>query len=205
MAELTNYELVRPELTTGDLLQWRGRYPFSKIIRTGTKQYFNHSSFLIRLQEFSDHIYSIEALENGLFMYRLSTLLKKYDGSVEVFRLDPEYADCATAAAAWLLDRQGVPYDWSGCLSNRALLYERLGLDVPVEIEPANESALFCSESVFMGFAEGPQEWGLEVIEHLQGWDRAPVPGNEMLEKMDLWKFDKDGDGFCRGIEIAKG
>lgn len=203
MAELTNYEIIRPELQTGDLLQWRGQYPFSKVIRTGTKQFFNHSSFLIRLQEFSDHIYSIEALDNGLFMYRLSTLLKKYQGTIEVFRLDAEYRDCAIAAAAWLLDRQGTEYDWSGCFSNRALLYERLGLD-SVEFESADENALFCSESVYMGFAKGPQEWGLEPIDHIQNFDRPPVPGNEMLEWLKLWKWDEDDDGFCRGITIAK-
>lgn len=205
MDQLAAYHEVRDQIKTGDLLQWRGRYPFSKVIRTGTKQFFNHSSFVIRLTEFSDHVYSIEALDNGLFMYRLSSLLAKYDGRVEVFHLAPQYDNEAIAAAAWLLDRQGTAYDWSGCASNRALLYERLGLDHlagAVDIEPADESQLYCSESVFMAYAEGPQLAGMPSIEHLQGLHRPPVPGNEMLD-MKLWNYELDESNFGRGTLIA--
>jgi hypothetical protein len=206
VAQLTNYETMRPQLKTGDLLQWRGGYPFSKIIRRGTGQYYNHSSFLIRLPSYSDHVYSIEALENGLFLYRLSTLLQKYDGYIDVFPLKKEYYPAARGAAGWLLDRQGTAYDWSGCLSNRARLYRRFGLDDYADkiIEAANEVQLYCSESVFLAFRDGPQQFAVEdTIEHLQNKERVPVPGNEMLDMMRLWETVKTVRGHWRGINLA--
>jgi len=206
MAKLTNYEQMRDGLNTGDLLQWRGDYPFSHIIRHGTKEYYNHASFLLRLGEYSNHVYSIEALDNGLFMYRLSTLMEAYEGHVDVFPLKPDYRECAKAAAAWLLDRQGVPYDWSGCLSNRGALYRRFGFErlADATVKPADEAQLFCSESIFLAFKEGPQEWHMDPIDHLQPVTVSPVPGNEMIDTCRLWQPNERIDRKWRGIRLAE-
>lgn len=205
MAELNGYQQERELIKTGDLLQWRGNYPFSHIIRHGTKQFYNHASFAIRLAEYSDHVYSIEALDNGLFLYRLSTLLEKYDGSIDYFPLKADYNECAKAAAAWLLDRQGVKYDWSGCLSNRGALYRRFGMErlAKETIAPADEAQLFCSESIFLAFRDGPQAWDMEPIDHLQPVTISPVPGNEMVDVCKLWDTVGRVEQTWRGIRLA--
>lgn len=224
MAILTNYEDYRTKARTGDLLQWHGDYTFSKIIRRGTGEYYNHSSFVIRLGEYSDHLYSIEALEEGLHLYRLSTLLNRYSGAVDVFPLVSDYQLYARNAAAWLLDRLDAGYDWSGVASYRKKLYERYGLDLAsdaVSLDKADEAELFCSESVFLAFknalpnvddialqaTQGGRRAALwvdeltEPIPHLQSIDVAPVPGNDLL-RLGLWAINNI-DKVMYGINIA--
>lgn len=185
--DLTTYRAVRQDMRTGDMIQWRGNYAFSRIIRVGTGEFENHSSMIVRLDLYPGRVFSIEALANGLHLYPLSNLLEKYNGEqVNWYPIKNEYhGEASTDAARWLLAHLGVGYDWSDCLSNWRSI---LGFTP----EPADARQLYCSESIFLGFKDRREDEeskiiigaGLPQLKHIT---RVPVPGKPMLE-LGIWQ-----------------
>jgi hypothetical protein len=174
-SRLARYEELRASMGTMDLLQWRGNYEFSRVIRAATGEDANHASAVIRFPTYGAHrVWSIEALEQGLMVCPLSTLLERYDGACWWYPLLPQYARQSTAAAAWLMDRVGVTrYDFTGCLSHWRKL---LGANP----RPADAARLWCTESIFLAWRDGAR------LSHLQGIPHAPVPGRPMVA-LGLW------------------
>lgn len=176
-------------MRTGDLLQWRGNYTFSKLIRCHTGEQENHTSMIIRLGNYPERVFSIEALKDGLHLWPLSTLLKRYDGNVNWYPIRDEFYSGdnegpAADASRWLLAHLGVGYDWADCLSNWRTI---LGVDP----DPADARQLYCTESVFLAFRE---HWvddmtGLTVgagLRSLRDMKIAPVPGKPMTD-LGIW------------------
>lgn len=210
--DLSIYKTSRKKMRTGDLLQWRGNYTFSRIIRRHTGEQENHSSLVVRLSEYPNRVFSIEAKSNGLHLWPLSSLLQRYDGSVNWYPIRDEYfaSGAANDAARWLLAHLGVGYDFMDCLSNWRTI---LGIDP----DPADAKQLYCSESVFLAFRD---KWYDEMSEmyvgaglpHLQDIKIAPVPGRPMAN-LNIWSrhaavavllehmrtnFGEDGKGSIR-------
>jgi hypothetical protein len=172
-------------MITGDLLQWKGNYPFSRIIRVGTGEEVNHTSMVIRLQEYPERVFSIEAKKDGLHLWPLSSLLREYDGFVNWYPLRRKYyGQIAEDSAKWMLAHLGVGYDFVGCGSNWRSI---LGFDPHL----ADAKYLYCSESVFLSFKERyvDPDSGITIgggVAHLQEIKISPVPGKPMLA-LDLW------------------
>jgi len=183
--DLKTYKRLRPNLVTGDLIQWRGNYPFSRIIRLKTGEYENHTSMVIRLQLYPERVFSIEALAGGLHLWPLSDILSRYDGHANLYPIKQKYDDAAADAARWMLAHLGTGYDFQGCASNWRTI---LGF----KPEKADAKQLYCSESVFLAFKERKLDpmTGLHYgagLSFLQGVEVTPVPGMPML-KLGIWK-----------------
>ena len=183
--DLTAYLEIRPNLKTGDLLQWRGVGTFSNVIMAYTKQEHSHTSMVIRLSDFPDRVFSIEALSDGLHLWPLSSLLRTYNGHVDLNHLKPYYDEVAPDAARWLLARLGTEYDWEDVAS-------RWRTWIGFDPEPFETTKLYCSESVFAAFRERMQDrmtglWVGGGVEHLKRIEIPPVPGQPMLD-LGLWQ-----------------
>ena len=145
----------------------------------------NHTSMVIRLDMFPGRVFSIEALKDGLHLWPLSSLVRKYDGDCYWYPIRPEYEIAGVDAARWLLCHLGTGYDVFDCLSNwRTILH--------IDPDPADARQLYCSESVFMAYREREvdEETQLVIgagIPHLQAVKVSPVPGRPVL-KMGIWK-----------------
>lgn len=190
--DLREYRNFRGVIHTGDLLQWRGNYPFSKAIRAATGEEVNHSSITIRLPLYPGRVFSIEAKDDGLHLWPLSSLLRTYDGSVtwhpvrSLIRVKDEKTGCSPVdlSARWLLSKLGTPYDWSACISNWKSIIGRTP-------EAAEAKYLFCSESAFLSYKEQTvcPETQLLIgagMRHLRYINTSPVPGDPMLD-LGIW------------------
>ena len=188
--DLSIYRSARRKMRTGDMLQWRGNYSFSKLIRKVTGENENHTSMVIRLEQFPGRVFSIEALEHGLHLWPLSHLLKKYDGSVNWYPIRDEYyvnnmEGPSADAARWLLAHLGTPYDWADCASNWRTL-------IGFNPDPADERQLYCSESVFLSFKEKKLDDMSELyigagLKHIQHIEISPWPGRPMVD-LGIWR-----------------
>lgn len=185
MNNLSNYQRLRPYIQNGDLLQWHGNYPFSKIIRLGTGEDDNHSSQAIRIPFFENRIFSIEALSSGLHLWPLSDLLARYDGWVTWYPLLDKYrGTAANDATRWLLTHLGKPYDWHSCVSNWRSIFGW-------SPKKADHRRLYCSESVFLAWKERFKDMDslLHIgagLNQLKSITVSPVPGKPMLD-LGIW------------------
>lgn len=191
--DLTKYYAVRDQMMAFDLLQWRGNYPMSKAIRKVTGEEVNHTSVVVRIPWMEHVVFSIEALDDGLHLYPLSELLRKYDGWCEWTPVQEQFAVSQQniRAVQWLMIHLGRKYDWSGCISNwRELLGK--------EPRHADSGELFCSESVFLAAKEcivretDPTQTRCGArLPWLADVKVAPVPGKDVLKVIRFWQEDK--------------
>ena len=183
--DLRNYLKVRNQLQNGDLLQWHGDYPFSRIIRVGTGEEYNHTSQVVRLPYFQHRVFSIEALDDGLHLWPLSDLLSRYRGYCDWFPcVYPYTQDLAIDSTRWLLAHLGRPYDWHSCISNWRSM-------IGIAPNAANDKYLYCSEASFLSWRERYHDdlSGIPIgagINHLKHIKISPVPGDPMTA-LGIW------------------
>jgi len=121
MSDLTLYKLYRPQMRSGDLIEWGSATAIGSMIRLFTRKHVNHSSLLLNLDHFSglkDRRFVLEALEHGVELNLLSKRLKEFKGWVYWSALKPEYNDRRDAIASWALNRVGTEYDYSSLFAN---------------------------------------------------------------------------------------
>lgn len=188
--DLTEYYKRRELMNNFDLLQWNHFNEIGTAIKNVTGEKVNHTSCVVRIPWMEHVVYSIEARSNGLHLYPLSELLRKYNGWCEWSPIKPEHVSNGDAlrATRWLMLMLGRPYDFHGCLSHwRSLLGFR-----PKE---ADARALYCSESIFLAAKEDiVREGDPRQIRCGAGLDRlknvkiAPVPGEEVHRVIGMWQ-----------------
>jgi len=157
MNDLTAYLAVKDQMKTGDLLQWRSNSLIGALIRWRTKSDVNHSSLVIRLQEYEGlerRRWTTEALEHGTVLNLLSRRLEQFDGECWCYPLNDSWNAWRENCGEWALKMVGIPYDYG------SILKQIIGK------ASADARALFCSEYCFMAY-------GLD--------GKAPSPG-EMPE-----------------------
>lgn len=148
---MTPYELVKDEMETGDLLQWRSHRPMGAAIRFGQKMrdvlsrkycsntiYPNHSSLVIRFEEYKDRVFHGEACGKGVLPVRLSGDLASFDGEVWWHKLTPEWQPYRHGIGENMVSMFGQGYDFLGCVGN---LWKKVS---------ANSRRLYCSEYCFI-------------------------------------------------------
>ena len=157
-ADLTAYLAIRPEINTGDLLEWGSSTIIGKAIRFVTRKDVNHDSLALRFDRFDGLLnrrFCLEALEHGIELNLLSRRLENFKGQVYWYKLKPEYNNKRSAIAGWALKQVGVKYDYGSLFKN---LLGRVSTDA---------RRFFCSEYYFMA---------LEAVGILKA-DKAPRPG----------------------------
>lgn len=75
-----NYEVIRHEFQTGDLIFFSGNHWLSNLIRLRSKGAWSHAGIVVRIEEI-DRVFLVESiLEVGVRMIPMSFIIKDYDG-----------------------------------------------------------------------------------------------------------------------------
>jgi len=82
----TNFERLKPKMTTGMCILWRGNFLISEVIRQWTE--YSHVSLIVRFNRYpllKDKVFLIEAYEHGLEFNDLEERLEEEPGRVDLF------------------------------------------------------------------------------------------------------------------------
>lgn len=114
------YPALRPWLTTGAVILWRGDSLLSRAIRLFTP--YSHASLVVRDLDSLDRnrVFLVEALETGLELRLLSERIKGYNGRVFAFR-PYGLAKCVQERVkSFAIDQcaRGIRYDYKGLFAN---------------------------------------------------------------------------------------
>jgi len=150
-------------MDTFDRLEWRSETALGWAIRFMTKDYVNHTGAIIKFYEY-DRVFTIEALDYGIEMNKLSDRLKAQKGYCVWYPLKPEYREYRKTLGQKMLDWAYVKYDYFSLF--KQILFRAT----------ADASKMFCSEFYFLaGIFHNPP---LPYPEIYQKY--APRPGKEM-------------------------
>ena len=141
MNELNKYNLVRDQMRTGDLLQWRSNSLLGKLIRWKTGAKVNHSSLVIRMKEYEGlerRVFTTEALEHGIILNLLSKRLQDHAGSVWWYPLKVYMNEKRQSIGEEAFRYMGIGYDYLS-------LFKQIIGKVNVDAKK-----LFCSEYVYL-------------------------------------------------------
>lgn len=141
--DITEYDAIKDQMKTGDLLQWRSNSLLGAAIRWKTKSNVNHSSLIIRLAEYEGlerRRYTTEALEHGIVLNFLSRRLEQFDGEVWWYQLNDTWNHARQEIGADALSMVGIPYDY------KSLFYQLIGK------VSADARKLFCSEYCYLSY-----------------------------------------------------
>ncbi len=157
---MARYQLMRPYLEDGDVLEWSADSALGWIIRRFTGQDVNHTGGVIRMRWYEgaagDRVFTPEATARGMVLTYLSRELRKYKGRVYLLKLKPEMDNFRSKIVRAQLAMIGVPYDFGGLMANA---FGRVSMDA---------RRYFCSEGIADSFAEAGA---------VQMQKKAPRPG----------------------------
>jgi len=171
MNDLTLYNKVRQDMSTGDMLGWHSYSLIGKAIRLRTvpsdvpedsPMRVNHTSGIIRLTEYEGldrRVFITEALEHGAVLNLLSRRLERFDGKVFWYPLKPDWSCKRQFVGEQSLSFIGIPYDYE------AIAAQLFG---PVEVDA---KSLFCSEYYYksLGYqGQAPTPYELCKLEHFE-------------------------------------
>lgn len=162
MINYEHYLELRPQMITGDLLEWHSNSLLGTSIRTKTGYYVNHSGLVIELNSVYSgrRIFTFEALEDGVVSNFLSTRIRQHDGELYWYPLKVKYYKEIPKIEECAFQYLGVPYDYP------SIAKQLLG-HVHVDTH-----RLFCSEYVYV--CNG-------------GEGDAPVPG-QLYDVCERWE-----------------
>lgn len=141
--KLTKYHALRPAMGTGDVLEFASDTLLGKLIRWKTGHDVNHTSMIIRFQQYdTDRVFLLEALEHGIVLNLLSKRLREFSGKVFWLPLAEQF----DAKRRWIgqsaLKYVGVKYDYDSILKQ---LVGRVSVEA---------HRLFCSEFVYLSLRD---------------------------------------------------
>ncbi len=115
---IKNYESLRDDFQTGDLIFFSGNHWLSNLIRIRSKGAWSHVGIVVKIEEIN-RLFLVESiLEVGVRMIPLSFLLKNYDGHYHHYngrvswaRYETLTPDEALAVKEFALDNLSKQYD----------------------------------------------------------------------------------------------
>lgn len=167
------YKAFRPEMQTGDRIEWRTRSVLGTLIRFCGKCSRNHTAMVLRLPYWQappdvrllylhtdrpmpdlDHVFIMQAVSGGVQLALLSREIEDTRG--EVYWAPLKATDeQRTAMARWTLEQTGIGYDFGSLFWN---IVAHVSMDA---------RKLFCSELYFGAMKEAG----------LASGKKAPRPG----------------------------
>ncbi|MEA1876960.1 MAG: hypothetical protein U9N86_08845 [Bacteroidota bacterium] len=145
---MSEYLKHRKFMLTGDMLEFSSNSLIGKLIRWKTGKDVNHTSLILRLNEFKDlktRVFTLESLGSGIELHLLSNRIKDFDGSVYWYALKEKYDKYRGQISSWGLKQIDVKYDYSSVFAN---LFGKISMDGRL---------YFCSEYVQSAY----QRYGL--------------------------------------------
>ena len=153
-----DYDVLRPQMRTGDLLLCQGDEAFSKLIRWATRSPWSHIAVVARIEEF-DRVMALESVEKigvrtvpvSRFISQDSAGASPYPGRILLAR-NRRFADMGTpehvkAMTRFAFERFGYPFG-GGEMTKIALrlIAGGVGMKTPKPLQPDDE--YICSEYV---------------------------------------------------------
>jgi len=139
--KLDLYMRHRPDMKSGDLVEFGSSSMIGKAIKWFTKKDVNHSAFLFRIDSFvglKDRVFVIEALNEGLEINALSSRIKEYAGMVYWYPLKKKYEAFRDpmSSFAFMMEAKTVEkrYDYVSLFAN---MFGKVSIDA---------KRFFCSE-----------------------------------------------------------
>lgn len=140
MNDLTQYNKVRDQMQTGDLLLWRSFSLLGSLIRDFSKAPVNHASLIIRIEPYEgseQRRFIAEALEHGVVLNLLSKRLGEEEGEAWWYPLNDVWAQRRTQIGERALQFLGTPYNYGALLK------------LAIENVKAGTDKMVCSEYCF--------------------------------------------------------
>ena len=137
------YQKLRPLISDGDLMLFRGNKLISKIIQTADSSYFNHVGIVIKVH---DSFFIVDSNSNGVEADRLSERVSKYKRG-DLALLKPlskrNFIDEQMSLLLTRSDRQDIEYDFIN--GAKELLNRRLKIKLKIN---NNNNRDICSDFV---------------------------------------------------------
>jgi hypothetical protein len=133
---LTCYRKHRPQMQTGDALQWSTSSALGWLIRKFSKADVNHTSLVVDVNEYNRK-YQLEAIEQGIALTSISRRLKDFKGRVWWLPLKDELSDYRDTINQIAFHQVGIRYDYGSLF---AQVFGRVSTDA---------SKFFCSEFAY--------------------------------------------------------
>ena len=180
-----NLHEVARDISTADLLLYRGQGWISRLIAKAGRSDYSHAAKIDRLGNHSgeylgDELFCCEIRElKGGRIVTLASQVRKYPGLIDVYRANPNDLPGFDRQASAVHMRQfaGQDYGWSSVYSAalQHLAFIRLGIrhDYRAENGSAFERPVFCSMACAMSDRLGG---GIDPVPNLA--DRYTLPGD---------------------------
>jgi hypothetical protein len=139
---MVDYPAIRDEIQDGDILLFRGKSWHSRLICWFTGSPYSHSAIL---GWWNGRLMVLEAVPTGVVTSRMSLVVSKYSGKVELWTTDEHLSRFEVIRTAQLL--LGKRYSKFKLFRNLKRLVFGRGRDEPIDPEAAPEDFV-CSEFV---------------------------------------------------------
>jgi len=138
------YDRYRSQFKDGDILLYKGRNLFSKIIQWKTQSAYSHAGVVVW---WNQRLMVLEAVSTGVIARPISYNLEHYSGDIDYYR--PRFEITAAARldmAQYAQEQLGKSYAWRRIIS----FFFKLLLDQPLTRKDSTEptGSYFCSEYV---------------------------------------------------------
>jgi len=143
MGDLTLYNQYRDKMKTGDMLLWANQTLLGEAIRRVSKATVNHASSIAVLKGYDEpRVFTVEALEKGVVVNYLSSVLADYKGEVWWYPLSDkwDFDEFRAYVERNMFRHVGIGYDYASLLKNAVTHVQ------------ADDNRLFCSEEVFLSY-----------------------------------------------------
>ena len=130
-----DYSTIRNEIQDGDILLFRGKSWFSRLICWITRSPYSHSAIL---GWWNGRLMVLEAVSTGVVASRMSLVVNKYSGQIELWTTDEELARFEVIQTAQLL----LGKHHSAFKVLRTLKQRLFGRGRPAPIDPAAPEAV---------------------------------------------------------------
>lgn len=145
--------MIYPELNlikTGDVLDCEGNGIIAKGISLFTGSKVTHTALAIRIKEFNNRLFIIDAQSKGIFPLPYEVWIKKYDYNFTVRRLPDENLNLIANVKLRAVSQIGAKYDYGLLLGEQPveIIKDKLGIDSDVSIKFKGNGKFVCSEFV---------------------------------------------------------
>jgi len=162
-----DYSTIRNEIQDGDILLFRGKSWLSRLMCWITRSPYSHSAIL---GWWNGHLMVLEAVSTGVVASRMSLVVNKYSGNIELWTTDEELARFEVIQTAQLLlGKHHSAFKVLGHLKQRLF-----GRGRPTPIDPGASGTVpedfVCSEFVRRVWRAG----GVDLAKHSPDMSTSP-------------------------------
>jgi len=173
-AKKFNYNDVRLDFKNADILLFKGKSIYSRLMELLTHSEYSHAGIAIWWNE---RLMCMDVVPKGVIVQPLSRKLQDYKGEVDWYASKHEISEeDRLKMVTFAQEELGKSYAWWRVAWLAVKLF--LGIKLPVKDDPKSPAKLYCAEYA----AEIYQSIGLDLDVHVA--DRNTTPGDIAKSKL---------------------